>query len=188
MVNNQDRCDHVLSSIRRIIRAIDLYSKELVQKSGLTGPQLFVLKELDLLKEVTVGEIAVNIHLSSATVTDVLSRLEKRGLIERRKSNTDRRQVKVKATEAGMELLESAPSLLQDRFIEKFGALQEWEQTQILSTLQRVVMMMEAEDIDASTVLVTGPMTAESETTEKFLCGASSAANVEMNGETNGKT
>jgi hypothetical protein len=38
--------------------------------------------------------------------------------------------------------------------------LEEWEQTSILATLQRVVAMMEAGEIAASPVLVTGPVSA----------------------------
>ena len=38
--------NEVMSALRRIIRAIDLHSRALVQRFGLTGPQLTVLKEL----------------------------------------------------------------------------------------------------------------------------------------------
>jgi len=169
MSNNQNTCDQVLISIRRIIRAIDLHSKKLVQKHGLTVPQLIVLREINSWKEVNVGEIAKNVSLSSATVTDVLARLEKRRLVERRRSNTDKRRVEVTATDAGVKILESAPPPLQESFIEKFETLKEWEQTLILATLQRVVSMMESRDVDVSAVLVTGPLTAGSDTTEKFL-------------------
>ena len=45
---------------------------------------------------------------------------------------------------------------LQELAAEKFQSLQEWEQTMIISSLQRVAQMMDAEHIDASPVLDVG--------------------------------
>ncbi len=42
----QDLSDSVLSTLRQIIRAIDLQSRQLAKKYGLTGPQLIILKEI----------------------------------------------------------------------------------------------------------------------------------------------
>ena len=51
-------------------------------------------------------------------------------------------------------------SLLQDRFRTKLAKLEEWEQTLTLATLQRIASMMEAEDLEAAPVLVTGSVEA----------------------------
>ena len=66
-------------------------------------------------------------------------------------------------------MLEEAPPLLQEQFIEQFGRLEDWEKTQILSSLQRMVAMMEARGLDATPMLATGPMAASREDTEAFL-------------------
>ena len=155
MSNDKDITNQVMTELRRIIRAIDLYSKKTVQRCGVTGPQLVVLKELENQDGITVGEIAVNVSLSSATVTDILGRMEKRGLVARTRSDRDKRRVIVRATDEGMKILQSAPSMLQHHFVEKFKQLQEWEKTLILSSLQRIVSMMNVEQLDASAVLTT---------------------------------
>ena len=59
-------------------------------------------------------------------------------------------------TAKGLRLLESAPSPLQDRFRSEFSKLEEWEQTQMLASLQRIAAMMDAEQLDAAPVLTTG--------------------------------
>lgn len=169
MSDKHDVGGQVLSSIRRIIRAIDLNSKKLVRKYGLTGPQLVVLKELEYHNELTVGEIASNVSLSSATVTNILDRLEKRGLVRRTRCTEDKRQVLVKPTDAAHRILQNAPPFIQELLFDKFESLEDWEQNLILSSLQRIVSMMEAEKVDAASVLATGPLTAEPEETEKFL-------------------
>ena len=159
----------VVVTLRRIIRAIDLRSRFLVTRYGLTGPQLTVLRELSSHSGVSVGELTSAIHLSQATVTGILDRLAKRELIRRQRSDQDKRRVQVWLTEAGEQMLADAPPLLQEEFTDQFIRLEDWEQSQILSALQRVVSMMEAKHIDATPILTTGPVGATLERTKAFL-------------------
>jgi DNA-binding MarR family transcriptional regulator len=154
----------VLISLRRIIRSIDLHSRSLVKRVGLTGPQLVILQQVKRSGEGPVGAIAKATSLSQATATGIIERLERRGLLSRRRSSSDRRRVLVSITAAGLKLLETAPPMLQDSFIEEFNHLQDWEQSMILSALQRLVAMMDASKIDAAPVLTTGPIEAAPET------------------------
>lgn len=163
MSKETDHCEQVLMALRRITRAIDLHSRRLVQSHGLTGPQALLLKSLLDGGETSVGALAQRISLSQATVTDILNRLEKSGLVRRVRSDIDRRRVHVEATEACDRLLENSPPLLQEQFAERFDALEEWEQTLMLSTLQRVATMMDARDLSVSPVLTPGPVTAPPE-------------------------
>lgn len=151
--------DQVIVALRRITRAIDLHSKGLINEVGLTAPQLATLLAVRRLHPITVGALAKSVHLSQATMTGILNRLEKRGVIDRERSGSDRRSVVVKLTKIGEQIIEDAPSLLQDRFRRELLTLQEWEQTQMLSTLQRIASMMDADDIDASPVLAVGEVT-----------------------------
>ncbi len=148
--------NQIVAAIRRIIQAVELNSRRLVESIGLTGPQLAVLREAARCGPMPVGALARAVHLSQPTVTGILNRLEKRGLIQRERSVNDRRAVNVNVTEAGRDLSSSAPSLLQDSFHRRLGDLEPWEQTMILSILQRIAGMMDAEKIDASPLLVTG--------------------------------
>lgn len=150
--------DNVIISLRKIIQAIDMNSKKLIKRVGLTGPQLVLLQEIARSGEVTAGEIARAVSLSQATVTGILERLEKRGLLVRQRNERDRRRIMVSITEAGRQILETEPPLMQEAFVEKFSSLQEWEQTMILSALQRLVSIMDAKAIDAAPFLSTGPV------------------------------
>lgn len=72
-------------------------------------------------------------------------------------------------TDEAKQLLTDAPPLLQEEFTAQFGMLEDWEQTQILSAIQRVVSMMEAKHIEAGPILTTGPVGATPERTKAFL-------------------
>jgi hypothetical protein len=62
----------------------------------------------------------------------------------------------VAISDAGRALLAAAPTPLQTRFLEGFSCLAEWEQTAILSSLQRLAHLMGAESIEAAPVLDVG--------------------------------
>mgnify|MGYP003625391057 CR=1 FL=1 len=147
----------VLVSLRRIIRATDLQSKRILKASGLTIPQVMVLRAIDALGDVTVKRISDAVSLSQATVTTILNRLQDKGLIERVRGQADKRVVNARLTTVGCEVLADAPPLLHEQFIDRFESLADWEKTQILSALQRVATMMDAEHIDAAPLLDIAP-------------------------------
>jgi DNA-binding MarR family transcriptional regulator len=138
----------VLVTLRQIIRAIDMHSKQLVKRYGLTAPQLMVLKEIVADEDINIGRVARKVSLSQATVTNIIDRLETRGMVTRERSSADKRRVIVRVTDKTRELLTSNPSVLQEEFVRRFKSLEEWEQNLILSSIQRIANMMDAEDIE----------------------------------------
>jgi DNA-binding MarR family transcriptional regulator len=154
VLDQKDIRDEVLMALRCIMRAIDLYSSHLARYHGLTAPQLIVLGEISRSGKITAGQLAENVNLSNATVTGILNRLSKRGLIERRRADEDKRSVLVKLTGLGKRALVNAPSLLHDRFVKEFEKLENWEQTSLLSSLQRIASMMEVKNLDAAPTLI----------------------------------
>ncbi len=157
--------DQVLVALRRIIRATDLHSRSLLRKFGLTSPQLVVLREVAARGALSGSALARAVSVSLPTATGILTRLEGRGLVERRRSETDRRQILVLLTPAGSELLADAPPPLQERFLWQLSSMKDWEKLQMLATLERIVSMMEAEAVDASPVLATGDLAAQASDT-----------------------
>ncbi len=157
----------VLVALRRVIRATDLHSKHLAKTTGLTAPQILLLQTIRNQDEMTIGEIANEMSLSQATVTTIIDRLEKRGLVYRERSKEDKRKVHAHLTNEAMETLKSAPIPLQDQFARQYADLQEWEQTMIISSLQRVAQMMDAQHIDASPVLDVGTLDRQDNAEEK---------------------
>jgi DNA-binding MarR family transcriptional regulator/GNAT superfamily N-acetyltransferase len=146
------------------MRAVDVHSKKLVQEYQLTGPQLMILREIMHRKKVTIGELAKHVSLSNATVTGIVDRLERRGLVRRSRGDRDRRKVLVTATRAAEEIMASAPPLLQERFIEALNRLETWERAQMLSALDKIARMMNAENLDVGPVLFGEPLTEGEET------------------------
>lgn len=150
------KVEEVLIALRRVIRATDLHSKFLVKTTGLTAPQILLLQTIRTKGEVTIGELAADMSLSQATITNILDRLESKLLVYRERSTEDKRKVHAYLTEKGIETLKEAPAPLQEQFTRQFNDLQVWEQSMILAALQRIAQMMDAQHLDASPVLDVG--------------------------------
>jgi len=148
--------DDILVAIRRIMRAIDLQSKHLVKSAGLTAPQLVIMQFLRKNGKSSPSTIAKQVALSQATVTSILDRLDKAGFTRRDRSTKDKRIVYACLTDEGMTKIEEAPELLQADFLRQYRRLEQWERTQLVSSLQRIATMMDANDIDAAPILEIG--------------------------------
>lgn len=134
--------DDIVTAIRQIIRAVDLHSRRLMSEHGLTGPQLATLREAARRKVVSAGDLAASAQIGQPTLTGILDRLERRGLIVRSREGADRRTVSVRVTPEGERALEGGASLLHGGFRQRLARLEPWERTQILGTLQRIAAMM----------------------------------------------
>ncbi|WP_141138412.1 MarR family winged helix-turn-helix transcriptional regulator, partial [Vibrio sp. V05_P4A8T149] len=119
------------------------------------------MRSIQTLGEVTIRTLSDHTNMSQATATTILDRLERNGYVQRIRSNTDKRKVHAHLTDEGKKLLEKAPQPLQESFVEQFRQLQEWEQSLLLSSVQRLSSMMNAENIDVAPMLEIGSITKE---------------------------
>ncbi|APZ41986.1 MarR family winged helix-turn-helix transcriptional regulator [Acidihalobacter ferrooxydans] len=165
MSDNKDLSDNIMIALRRIMHAVESHSHQLTRTHGLTSPQLLILKQLMTADELSVGDIAVRTNISKATATEIIQRLERRGLVEKIRSQTDKRRVFVRPTAAAVKHCRSAPPLLQERFAQRLDALEDWERNLLLSSLQRVASLMDAADLDVAPVLSGAPLTDAPHTT-----------------------
>ncbi len=145
--------ERVLKALRKITRSIDLHSRQLASAFGLTGPQLVCLRTINNRKHITPSELAREVSLSQATVTGIVDRLAARQLVTRERNEEDRRLVTVSISDAGRALADSAPSPLQERLAQGLKDLSEEERTIISLVLNKIVNMMDGQEIDAAPVL-----------------------------------
>jgi len=144
----------VLCSLRRIIRAVSIYSRRLNSDFGLTAPQLICLRAVVSNESITLSRLTSEVSLSPSTVTGIVDRLEAKGLLKRERSREDRRKVYLLPSPEGRDIAERSPSLLQDRLSSSLSKLSDDEQILIAESLERVVHLMEVQDFDASPNLI----------------------------------
>jgi DNA-binding MarR family transcriptional regulator len=143
----------VLRSLRRIIRAVDLYNSKLRARYDLTAPQLVCLLNIVEAGSTHPAAIARSVFVSPSTTVGILDRLEARGLVVRERDRNDRRVVNVTGTTRGRKVAREAPSPLQDSLAHGLTRLPSRAQATIARSLGKVVELMEAEFAEAAPLL-----------------------------------
>ena len=116
----------ILVKIRKIIRSINLESKRIEKEFGISIPQLLVLQFLSDKKDfsATATNIKEYINLNASTVSGILARLEKKGLVARLPYPKDRRASYITLTLKGSQLLSKSPTTLQEKLSRKLRKLE----------------------------------------------------------------
>jgi DNA-binding MarR family transcriptional regulator len=138
-----------LNHLRRIVRALELYSREVEATHGLTAPQRWALWALAKGGPMALKDLAATMHLDPSTVVGVVDRLEAKGLVTRGKDAVDRRRVRLSLTVKGRALEKKAPHPAQDRLIEGLSSLRLDRLRHLERSLAFLVGTMEAEDLEA---------------------------------------
>ncbi|WP_420406123.1 MarR family winged helix-turn-helix transcriptional regulator [Nisaea sp.] len=157
----EKRSQHALIVLRRILRATENRARTLSRQSGLTASQLLLLQTLEDEGECTAGRIAGRLGITQATTTSLVQKLETKGLVVRKRGDTDRRTVWLTLSDSGRQKLADAPDSLHELFSRRFEKLDDWEQMMLMASLERVAAMLDAEEIDASPVLDIGALDRE---------------------------
>jgi DNA-binding MarR family transcriptional regulator len=98
ILDDHEALETLILASRRIYRAIDAIDYEISERLGIHRNDL---RALNLLEDgpLTPRVIGESIGLTSGSVTALIDRLEKAGLVERRSSETDRRSIEVGITQ-----------------------------------------------------------------------------------------
>lgn len=104
-----DRVRSILLSLRVLIRAVQDYSRWVESQCGLTSSQLWALWELFATPGMKVSDLATTLYVHQSTASNMLDKLEQKGLVERRRGGPDQRVVRLYLSTAGVELLATAP-------------------------------------------------------------------------------
>jgi MarR family transcriptional regulator, organic hydroperoxide resistance regulator len=111
----------------RLIWAVDhglqKASKQMAASAGVTGPQRLVLHVVGRFPGISVGQLAATLHVHTSTLTGVLGRLERRGLLDRRRDPRDGRRAALGLTSAGRSLDLTVTGTVEAAVIEVLDAL-----------------------------------------------------------------
>ena len=117
--------------------------RPLLRRLGLSYPQYLVLLVLWQDDGLAVSAIGERLFLDSATLTPLLKRLERAGLVERVRSRQDERQVIISLTDAGKKLRSEA-EFVPNAVFRATGCTQDEARTLKLNNLERMRLSLGA--------------------------------------------
>jgi len=115
--------DRVLAQLRTLVAALTSSARAVERRTGITNAQLFLLLELSGEGPMGIGDLAERARTQPSTVSIVVSRLERAGLVTKVRAPEDRRAVLVHVTKKGRDLAKHAPVPPTERLLEALGKL-----------------------------------------------------------------
>ncbi len=141
--------ERVVQGLRRVVRALQTFSQEIYRNYGLTAPQLWALKTLRREGSMPIGRLAEALAVHQSSLSLLVDRLAARGLVRRRRGQTDRRVVDLVLTPRGRTLADDAPEAAQGRLLHGLEKLPPARVREIRASVDQIVDAMEAGDIEA---------------------------------------
>lgn len=137
--------EHLCFKTYAVSRYITGLYKPYLDEIFLTYPQYLVMLVLWENGEINIGKIGEHLHLDNGTLTPLLKRMEKNGLVNRTRSVMDERVVLISLTRAGKALQEKAkhiPEAVQGCF-----HLDEEKKKQLMSGLDEILSTQSTSNI-----------------------------------------
>lgn len=120
MMDISEKTEEIVKNIRTINRIIHMKRHEIAQSNNLTLDQFHTLIYLNNIDNPpTIGKMAAETNKAQNTISERISRLEEKGLVERVKDKNDRRVSRVVLTQVGAELINSINYQASTEFVKK---------------------------------------------------------------------
>ncbi|PTX59348.1 DNA-binding MarR family transcriptional regulator [Melghirimyces profundicolus] len=139
-----DLSKELVAEIERLVREISVVVKrkgrEILNEFPITPPQFTALLWLNEEGDMTIGDLSQKMYLACSTMTDLIDRMEKNGLVERVRDERDRRVVRIHLLEKGRsiiyDVMEARLAYLSD-VLSRFSKEEVKEMSKHLSLLHR---------------------------------------------------
>ncbi len=135
--------DSILEAIVYLYTESRRITKEVARRADLTGPQLTVLKVLEGVGDLSLSELSERIRAQNSTVTGIIDRMEREGLVVRARSTEDRRVVHIQLTEKGARIAREIAVEPMEVFRSALESLSAGEMRDLLKILTKIAQRVQ---------------------------------------------
>jgi len=133
--NVQSDLDRIVETIVYLYTESRRVTKALARQHGLTGPQVTVLKILEGFGSLSLSELGERMSAKRSTITGIVDRMERDGLVRRRRSTEDRRVIHLEATDRGAAIASAVPVTAMEIFGSALRSLSEADRVELMRIL-----------------------------------------------------
>lgn len=137
--------------LRRVAFHVRQHGRRILERFDITPPQFDALQILDRHENMTMGELCQRLYLASSTVTDLVQRMERAGLVQRDRDTTDRRLVRLTVLEEGRRVISEVIRERRAFLSEVLAQFTSEERAQVEAGLDHLLrVMLSVEEADRS--------------------------------------
>lgn len=131
--------DRVTELLPQLARGMARHENNYLTKGVITPPQVWVLRQLTRQTECSMRELADFMKMGLSSVTGMVDRLVRQGLVNRRRTEQDRRVVFVDITAKGRKILKEILEQHHRTILDLFESLTAEERLTYLCILEKLV-------------------------------------------------
>jgi DNA-binding MarR family transcriptional regulator len=131
----------LVNSIRRLVQALRVASRDSEKTVGLSAAQVFVLQKLKEEEGLSLNDLADRTLTHQSSVSVVVQRLVDKRLVKRERSPEDGRQLVLSMTDKGRKLVASAPHAKQDWLIDALEQMSNSSRKQLNKTFTELLKL-----------------------------------------------
>jgi DNA-binding MarR family transcriptional regulator len=135
---------------RVVVRAIQAHSNWVERRCGVSAAQLWALWEVFRTPGLRVSEISQRLSIKPATASNLLDKLEAKGLLERARRGPDQRVVQLYPTDEGSRLLASAPRPAEGALVDALSRLDDELLESLNGSLEALVDILRVKEEDSA--------------------------------------
>jgi len=132
--------------LRTVCAKLRIHGREVLARQHLTPPQFEIMSAVYFEGEIAQSEIPRKLHLARSTVSALLDRLEKQGMISRRKTTRDKRISNVKLTFKGANVMEQVIDHRVELVANLMDHLSREEREEFIRMVGRLAYLVEAHE------------------------------------------
>ena len=127
---------------RLIFQAIQRHSNYVEKQFGVSASQLWAMTELSMQPGLRVSDIAERLSIKNATSSNMLDKIQKKELVERKRESEDQRVVRLYLTDKGRQLLKKSNVPTQGAVLSGLGLMSEKDVNKLHGALSALVEKM----------------------------------------------
>ncbi|MEO0140487.1 MAG: MarR family transcriptional regulator [candidate division WOR-3 bacterium] len=132
--------------LRIICSLIRLHGREILSRHHLSPPQFDIMTTIYFEGELSQNEMPKKLHLAKSTISALLDRLEKQGMITKKKTPDDKRISTVRLTFKGTNVIEQVIERRRELLRELYSHLSERQREEFNEIISRFAYLLEAEE------------------------------------------
>src|SRR5690349_21643921 len=137
--HTSDATTRIVTALRALAQVLRTGAGEATRRTGLSSAQLFVLTKLGDAPAPSLNALARRVHAHQSSVSVVVDRLVRQGLVHRIPDPADRRRKMIELTPKGRALLRRAPATVQSALVQAIASLPEAGRRTLATGLERIV-------------------------------------------------
>jgi DNA-binding MarR family transcriptional regulator len=149
--DNEQVIKNTVAALRRLLRAVYIDNAKMSRQYGVTGAQGSVMRSLRDSGPASSAQLSRILYVKPSTMTGIIDRLEKKGLVVRTPKIGDRRVSIIMMTPEGEVLTRQLPDPLEMKLVSNLSDLDTEHVKQVSTIVEELLSMIEVTNIETPT-------------------------------------